>query len=105
MINIFGSSLFYLSSRVILACSPLPYFTLAKWFIATPRGSVMIDCGFSPPMSSLSVRNMRLGDVLLPPGGTAVLVLAGARIVYFMQNYFNAVVCCFGFTLWVGFTT
>src|SRR3954468_5279198 len=70
MRNIFGSSLLYYSSSVILACSPLPYFTLAKWFIATPRGSVMLDCGFSPLMSSLSDRNMRLGDVLLPPGGT-----------------------------------
>src|SRR3954469_18861219 len=29
----------------------------------------MLDCGFSPRMSSLSDRNMRLGDVLLPPGG------------------------------------
>src|SRR3954465_9606286 len=28
----------------------------------------MLDCGFSPLMSSLSERNMRLGDVLLPPG-------------------------------------
>src|SRR3954470_10768974 len=28
----------------------------------------MLDCVFSPPMSSLSDRNMRLGDVLLPPG-------------------------------------
>ena len=28
----------------------------------------MLDCGFSPPMSSLSDRNMRLGDVMLPPG-------------------------------------
>ena len=55
--NIFGSSLLYLSSWVILACSPLPFITLAKWFIATPRGSVMLDCGFSPPMSSLSDRN------------------------------------------------
>ena len=34
----------------------------------TPRGSVMHDCGFMPPMSSLSDRNMRLGDVLWPPG-------------------------------------
>src|SRR3954463_13365300 len=68
MSNIFGSSLLYLSSRVILACSSLSYFTLAKWFVATPRGSVMLDCGFSPLMSSLSDRNMRLGDVLLPPG-------------------------------------
>src|SRR3954467_9103597 len=29
----------------------------------------MLDCGFSPLMSSLSDRKMRLGDVLLPPGG------------------------------------
>src|SRR3954469_16581339 len=29
----------------------------------------MLDCGFSPPMYSLSDRNMRLGDVLLPQGG------------------------------------
>src|SRR4051812_10997 len=29
----------------------------------------MIDYGFSPPMSSLSDRNMMLGDVLLPQGG------------------------------------
>src|ERR1041385_9090515 len=35
--------------------------------MATPRGSVMLDCGFSPLISSLSDRNMRLGDVLLPP--------------------------------------
>src|SRR3954470_12703465 len=28
----------------------------------------MLDCGFSPLMSSLSDRNMRLGDVLLPLG-------------------------------------
>src|SRR3954468_19603769 len=69
MSNIFGSSLLYLCSCVILACSPLSYFTLAKWFIATPRGSVMLDCGFSPLMPSLSDENMRLGDVLLPPGG------------------------------------
>src|SRR3954469_8330121 len=27
----------------------------------------MLDCGFIPMMSSLSDRNMRLGDVLLPP--------------------------------------
>ena len=59
----------------------------------------MLDCGFSPLMSSLSDRNMRLGDILLPPGiKTTVLVPAGARIVYFTQSSFNAVVCCFEFT-------
>src|SRR3954469_22605203 len=68
MSNIFGSSLLYFVLEKILACSPLQYFALAKYFIETPRGSVMLDCGFSPLMSSLSDRNMRLGDVLLPPG-------------------------------------
>src|SRR4051812_30158808 len=29
----------------------------------------MLDCGLSPLMSSLSDRNMRLEDVMLPPGG------------------------------------
>src|SRR3954453_11908014 len=28
----------------------------------------MLDCGFSPLMSSLTDRNMRLGDVMFPPG-------------------------------------
>src|SRR3954469_19255198 len=28
----------------------------------------MLDCGFIPQMSSLSERNMGLGDVHLPPG-------------------------------------
>src|ERR1041384_52571 len=36
---------------------------------------------------------------------TTVLVSTDARIVYFTQSSFNAVVCCFEFTLWVGFTT
>src|SRR3954469_3212388 len=68
MSNIFGSSLLYFVLEKILACSPLQYFALAKYLIATPRGSVMLDCGFNPLMSGLSDRNMRLGDVLLPPG-------------------------------------
>src|SRR4051812_15765708 len=28
----------------------------------------MLDCGFSPLMSSLSHRHTRLGDLMLPPG-------------------------------------
>src|SRR3954462_3087117 len=28
----------------------------------------MLDCGFSPLMTSLSEKNMSLGDVMLPPG-------------------------------------
>src|SRR4051812_22187875 len=66
----------------------------------------MLDCGFSPLMSSLSDRNMRpRGCVVATMDKTTVLVLVGARIVYFTQISFNAVVCCFEFTLWVGFTT
>ena len=34
-----------------------------------------------------------------------MLVLAGARIVYFTQSSFNAVVYCFELTLRVGFAT
>ena len=61
--------------------------------------------GSCPPMTSLSDTNTSLGDVLLPPGEKMVIILAGARIVYFMQSSFNAVACCFEFTLWVGFAT
>src|ERR1041384_4132016 len=43
-------------------------FALASILFATPRESVMLDCGFSPLMSSLSDRNMRLVGVLFPPG-------------------------------------
>src|SRR3954463_11833442 len=68
MSNIFGSSLLYFVLEFILACCPLQYFALAKYLVATPRGSIMLDCGFSPLMPSLSERNMRLGDGLLPPG-------------------------------------
>ena len=43
----------------------------------------MLDCGFSPLMSSLSDRNMRLGDVLLPLGGIQ-------RCLYFrVQGFFT----------------
>src|SRR3954464_2625888 len=52
----------------MLACSPLRYLLWPSILFATPRGSVMLHCGFIPLMSSLSDRNMRLGDVLLPPG-------------------------------------
>src|SRR3954471_18815607 len=66
MSNIFGSSLLYFVLEYILACSPLQYLLWPSILFATPRESVMLDCGFSPLMSSLSDRNMRLGDVLLP---------------------------------------
>src|ERR1041385_335413 len=46
----------------------MQYLLWPSYFVATPRGSVMLDCEFSPLMSSLSDRDMRLGDVLLPPG-------------------------------------
>src|SRR3954469_2577639 len=46
----------------------LRYLLWPSILFATPRESVMLDCGFSPLMSSLSDKNMRLGDVMLPPG-------------------------------------
>src|ERR1044071_2065683 len=49
----------------VLRCSILLW---PSSLLATPRESVMLDCGFSPLMSSLGDINMRLGDVLLPPG-------------------------------------
>src|ERR1041384_7240648 len=52
----------------MLACSPLQYFLWPSYLLAAPRESVMLDCGFSPLMSSLSDRNMILGDEMLPPG-------------------------------------
>src|SRR3954462_15371802 len=68
MSNIIGSSLLYFVLEEILACSPLRYLLWPSILFATARESVMLDCGFSPLMSSLSDRNMRLGDVLLPRG-------------------------------------
>src|SRR3954465_16031396 len=68
MSNIFCSSLLYFVLEKILACSPLRYLFWPSILFATPRESVMLDCGFSPFMSSLSDKNMRIGDVVLPPG-------------------------------------
>src|SRR3954468_538437 len=62
-----SNTLLYFVLEYILACSPLQYLLWPSYLLATPRESVMLDCGFSPLMSSLSDRNMRLGDVLLPP--------------------------------------
>src|SRR3954464_15013793 len=51
-------------------------------------------------LSSLTEHETR-GCVVATRDKTTVLVLAGARIVYFTQSSFNAVVCCFEFTIWV----
>src|SRR3954468_12329578 len=62
----------------------------------------MLVCGFNPLMSSLSDRNMRLGDVLLPPGIKQrclypwVQGLFTLRKVLLMQLF-----VAFGFTLWL----
>src|SRR3954468_24555536 len=45
----------------------------------------MLDCGFSPLMSSLSDKHETRGCVVATRDKTTVLVLAGARIVYFTQ--------------------
>src|SRR4051812_43111905 len=41
----------------------------------------MFDCGFSPLMSSLSDRNMILGDVLLPPGIDNPSILVVSKVI------------------------
>src|ERR1044072_7242229 len=43
-------------------------FALAKYFICNSKRERYARLWFSPLMSSLSDRNMRLGDVMLPPG-------------------------------------
>src|SRR4051812_15348647 len=69
MSNIFCSSLLYLCS-LVNSCM----FSVAVSYFGQviccnyKRESVMLDCGFSPLMSSLSDRNMGLGVVFLPPG-------------------------------------
>ena len=66
----------------------------------------MLDCGFSPVMSNLSDRNMRLGDVMLPQGiKQRCLYLRVQGLFTLRKSSFNAVVSCFEFTLWVGFAT
>ena len=58
-----------------------------------------------PLMSSLSDRNMRLGDVLLPPGVKNGDCAYWCKSCLLYAKFVNAVVCCFEFTLWVGFAT
>ena len=67
---------------------PIVVFYFGQAFIATPRGSIMLDCGFSPPMSSLSDRNMRLGDVLLPPGGNNGACTRGCKDCLLYAKFF-----------------
>src|SRR3954463_9785713 len=43
-------------------------FYFGQVIYCNSKREVMLDCGFSPLMCSLSDRNMRLGDVLLPLG-------------------------------------
>src|SRR3954467_15442577 len=68
MSNIFGSSLLYFVLDKLLHVLRCIILLWPSSLLATPRGSVMLDCGFIPLMSSLSDKNMRLRDVMLPPG-------------------------------------
>ena len=65
----------------------------------------MLDCGFSPLMTSLSDRNMSLGDVLLPQGENNGACTCGCKDCLPYAKFVNAVICCFGFALWVGLAT
>src|SRR3954463_2661880 len=46
----------------------------------------MLNCGFSPLMSSLSDRNMRLGDVLLPPGIKQRCLYSGVQGLFTLRK-------------------
>ena len=57
--------------------------------------------GSCPPMSSLSDRNIRLGDVLLPPGRkTMVLVTTVATIVYPTCSFLMQPSVALGLNFW-----
>src|SRR3954466_8007647 len=60
-------------------------FYFGQVICCNSKRDVMLDCGFSPLMSSLSDRNTR-GCVVATRDKTTVLVPAGARIVYFTQS-------------------
>src|SRR3954470_14719335 len=64
--NIFGSSPFiflFLSNSYMFSVSFYYFGQVVDW---NSKRDVMLDCGFSPLMTSLSDTNMSLGDVLLP---------------------------------------
>ena len=69
----------------VLVVSPLDSITLAMWFDVTPRGSSLtrwLDSCL--PMTSLSERNMSLGNVPFPPRRTKwYLWLRVSFIAYF----------------------
>src|ERR1044072_4757408 len=106
MSNIFDSSLLYFVLEYIPACFPLQYLLWPSYLLATPRESVVLDCGFSPLMSSLSDRNMRLGDVLLPPGiKQQCLYLRVQGLFTLRKVLLMQLSVALSFTLWVGFAT
>ena len=43
-------NLFFFYVVCDLACYPLRVNTLAKWMLVTPRGSILLDSGFMPPV-------------------------------------------------------
>src|SRR4051812_40260765 len=68
MSNIFGYSLLYLFLSKfldVLHCSILLWPSI---LLQLQEGALCLIVGSSPLMSSLSDTNMRLGEVLLPPG-------------------------------------
>src|SRR3954468_20479652 len=69
------------------------------------EGALCLIVGSAPSCLALVTKHETRGCVVATRDKTTVLVPAGARIIYFTQSSFNAVVCCFEFTLWVGFAT
>ena len=104
--NVFGSSPF-----IFVFLSNSCMFSIAVYYFGQ-----VVDCNstwehyawlwvHAPRWLAWVTKTWVYGMCCCHQGKTTVLVLAGTRIVYFMQSSFNSIVCCFEFTLWVGFTT
>ena len=79
----------------VLAVSPLHSITLAMWLGVTPRGSSLARwLGSCLPMTSLSDRNMSLGNVPLPRRRTKWFCDCVLLLLLTLRTLLNAIVCC-----------
>src|SRR4051812_49381973 len=107
----YGDELYIWFSFYILFLSNSCMFSVAFYCFGqlvdsnSKKERLCLIVGSCPPMSSLSDRNMRLGDVMLPLGRKNDACNCGCKDCLPYAKFVNAVVCCFGFTLWVGLAT
>ena len=82
----------------VLVVSPLHSITLAMWLGVTPRGSSLARwLGLCLPMTSLSDRNMSLGNVLCYQGEQSVFCDCVLLLLLTLHTLLNAIVCYFEF--------